>query len=127
MGCTYLQRNRKIKFVRQESWRYRKLKPNWRKPKGIDNKMRLQLKGWPPIVKVGYRSPRTDRGLHPTGKREILVHNVDELSGIDPAKQAVRIARTVGLKKRLEILNEARRIGIRVLNAPRLVKNESEQ
>ncbi|MDG7043343.1 MAG: hypothetical protein JRM98_04415, partial [Nitrososphaerota archaeon] len=48
---------KKPKFLRQESWRYKKLKPNWRKPKGIDNKMRLQEKGWPPLVKVGYRTP----------------------------------------------------------------------
>ena len=122
-----MPRNKKIEFVRQESWRYKRLRPNWRKPKGIDNKMRLQLSGWPPIVKVGYRSPRSERGLHPSGKQEILVHNVDELSGVDPAKHVVRIARTVGLKKRLEILKEARRIGIRVLNAPRLVQNESQQ
>ncbi|MGC8661388.1 MAG: 50S ribosomal protein L32e [Nitrososphaeria archaeon] len=115
----------KHKFVRQESWRYKKLKVNWRKPKGIDNKMRLQMKGWPPLVKVGYRSTRKGRGLHPSGLQEIIVHNVKELSGIDPKKQAVRIAGTVGLKKRLDILKEARRMGLRLLNAPRLKQNES--
>ena len=31
------------KFRRQESWRYKRLAENWRKPKGIDNKMRLTL------------------------------------------------------------------------------------
>jgi large subunit ribosomal protein L32e len=115
----------KHKFVRQESWRYKKLKVNWRKPKGIDNKMRLQMKGWPPLVKVGYRSNRIGRGLHPSGLQEIIIHNVKELSQIDPKTQAARIAGTVGLKKRLEILKEARRIGVRVLNAPRLKQNES--
>ncbi|MGC8558485.1 MAG: 50S ribosomal protein L32e [Nitrososphaeria archaeon] len=115
----------KHKFIRQESWRYKKLKVNWRKPKGIDNKMRLQMKGWPPLVKVGYRSNRIGRGLHPSGLREIIVHNVTELSHIDPKTQAIRIAGTVGFKKRLDILKEARRIGVRVLNAPRLKQNES--
>lgn len=115
----------KHKFIRQESWRYKKLKANWRKPKGIDNKMRLQMKGWPPLVKVGYRSSRIGRGLHPSGLQEIIVHNVKELSHIDTKTQAARIAGTVGLKKRLDILREARRIGVRVLNAPRLKQNES--
>ncbi|MEM0097083.1 MAG: 50S ribosomal protein L32e [Conexivisphaerales archaeon] len=116
---------KKHKFVRQESWRYKKLKVNWRKPKGIDNKMRLQMKGWPPLVKVGYRSIRKGRGLHPSGLQEVLVHNVRELSEIDPIKQAARIAATVGFKKRLDILKEARRMGVHLLNAPRLKQNES--
>jgi large subunit ribosomal protein L32e len=34
-------------FVRQESWRYKKLATNWRKPKGKDNKMRRQVSGVP--------------------------------------------------------------------------------
>jgi len=47
------------KFVRQESWRYDRLAPNWRKPKGKDNKMRLQVSGVPRLVKIGYRGPRS--------------------------------------------------------------------
>ena len=58
---------KKPDFVRQESWRYVRVKESWRKPKGMDSKMRLQKKGWPPIVKVGYRGPSKARGLHPSG------------------------------------------------------------
>lgn len=103
-------------FVRQESWRYKRIKPSWRRPRGIDNKMRVELKGWPRRVKVGYRGPKLVRGLHPSGYREVLVHNVKELEKLNPEIEAARIAHTVGAKKRGEILKRAKELGIKVLN-----------
>ena len=119
-------KSKKPDFVRQESWRYVRVKESWRKPRGMDSKMRLQKKGWPAIVKVGYRGPAVARGLHPSGFREVLVHNVEELERLNPATDAARIARTVGLKKRLEIMERARELGIYVLNPPRLPMEELE-
>jgi len=114
------------KFVRQESWRYIRLKPNWRKPKGKDSKMRLQVKGWPPLVKVGYRTPRTYRGLHPSGYKEVLVYRPDDLEGLNPEVHAVRIAGSVGMRKRLVILEEAEKLGLKVLNPPTLAEEAEE-
>lgn len=94
---------KKPRFRRQESWRYMRVSQVWRKPDGIDSKMRIRKKGWPKIVEVGYRGPRKARGLHPSGYREVLVRNVDDLAKIDPKVQAVRIAHTVGMRKRAEI------------------------
>jgi large subunit ribosomal protein L32e len=111
------------KFVRQESWRYDRLAPNWRKPKGKDNKMRLQVSGVPRLVKIGYRGPRSARGLHPSGYIEIMVFNKNDLAKIDPGKHAVRISRTVGRRKREEIMAEALRMKLKVLN-PRKAKGE---
>lgn len=107
---------RKPEFVRQENWRYKRVKENWRKPKGIDSKMRLQVKGWPKIVKVGYRGPRVARYLHPSGYRDVLVHNVEELSRLDASRDAARIASTVGARKRAVIVSKAKELGIKVLN-----------
>ncbi|MCS7141290.1 MAG: 50S ribosomal protein L32e [Candidatus Nitrosocaldus sp.] len=109
-------KSRKPDFVRQESWRYVRVKENWRRPRGIDSKMRLQVKGWPAIVKVGYRGPRVARYLHPSGYRDVLIHNVDELSKLDPARDAARIASTVGARKRAQIVSKAKELGIKVLN-----------
>ena len=105
-------------FVRQESWRYIRLKPNWRRPRGKDSKMRLQRAGWPQLVKVGYRSPRRYRGLHPSGYKEILVYRVEDLAGLNPEVYAVRIAGSVGMAKRLKIVEEAEKLGLKVLNPP---------
>jgi len=106
----------KPKFARPESWRYVRLKENWRNPRGLDNKVRMYIKGWPPPVSSGYGGPRVSRGLHPSGYEEIMVYNVEQVSKVTPNTQAVRIAHTVGKRKRTQILAEARKKKIVVLN-----------
>ena len=111
-------KRKKPRFLRQEWWRYPKFKnnPKWRRPKGIDSKMRLKKKGKPRSPSIGWSSPRLVRGLHPSGYEEVLVHNVKELEAIDPSRQVARIAGTVGKKKRLMIIERAKELGIKVLN-----------
>jgi large subunit ribosomal protein L32e len=116
--------DRRPKFVRQESWRYGRLAETWRKPKGKDNKMRRQLSGAPRLVKIGYRSPRKARGLHPSGYTDNIVFNANNLASLDPSKDAARIAHAIGQRKRLLILAEARIKGIKVLNPGKEQKAE---
>ncbi|MCE4625651.1 MAG: 50S ribosomal protein L32e [Desulfurococcales archaeon] len=112
------KRKDKPTFRRYLSWRFWKFERReyWRKPKGNDNKMRLQLKGYPPIVKSGYGTPRELRNLHPSGLMPARVSNPKELENLDPQKHIVVISSTVGLRKRLQILDAARAKGFRVAN-----------
>jgi len=112
------KRRDKPVFRRYLSWRFWKFERReyWRKPKGNDSKMRLQLKGYPPIVKVGYRTQKELRGLHPSGLEPVYVNNVKELEGLDPKKHIVVIAHAVGLKKKLEIVKEAEKKGLKIAN-----------
>ena len=107
---------KKPNFVRQESWKYIRLKENWRRPHGLDNKVRKRFKGWPARVSAGYRGPKSARALHPSGFEDVLVYNVDDMKQIDATTQAVRIAHAVGQRKRIQILTEARKKKIVVLN-----------
>ena len=85
------------KFIRPESWRYKRLETTWRKPKGIDNHQRKQKsRGRPGLVKVGYRGPKIARGLHPSGFTDNLVYNINDLDSLNPKEDAVRIGHSVG-------------------------------
>ncbi|MEJ2126592.1 MAG: 50S ribosomal protein L32e [Candidatus Bathyarchaeota archaeon] len=110
-------KNKKPKFRRQESWRLKRVTDRWRRPHGIDSKMRKKVKGWPASPTVGYQSPKATRGLHPSGYVETRVFNVEDLAGVDPEIQVVRVAHTVGAKKRFEIIAAADEQGIHVLNS----------
>jgi len=109
-------KSKKPKFRRQESWRYKRVSEVWRKPDGVDSKMRKKVKGWPRSAEIGFRGPRKARHLHPSGYEEILVKNVDDLAKVDPKTQAVRIAHTVGMRKRAEISIRAGERHIYILN-----------
>jgi large subunit ribosomal protein L32e len=119
-------KRRKPSFERFESWRYVRIHEEWRKPKGIDNHMRLSVRGWPSLVKIGYRGPRGARGLHPSGYREVLVHNIGELEEVSGDTEAARIAAGVGRRKRVDIAKRAKELNIRVLNGRGLLSPTAE-
>jgi large subunit ribosomal protein L32e len=107
---------RRPAFHRQEWFRYKKLGDKWRKPKGIHSKMREHLKKRPPVVSIGFRSPKATRDLHPSGFREIMVHNTKEMEFINPKVEAARVAHGVGFAKLMRIVLMADQKGIRLLN-----------
>lgn len=117
---------RKPAFHRQEDWRYKRLSTAWRRPRGKDSKMRLRIKGWPQHISTGYRSPRKVRYFHPSGKEEMVVSNAEDLSKADSKRHVIRIAHTVGSRKRMKILERAEELKLRVVNH-RGVEHEPEE
>jgi len=107
------------KFRRQEWFRYKRLGEKYRRPKGMHSKMRRRYKYRPPMASVGYRTPIKVRDLHSSGFKEVLVHNPDQLEGLDPKIQAARVGHSVGYKKRLAIERKATQLGIHILNRMR--------
>jgi large subunit ribosomal protein L32e len=77
--------------------------------------MRTHRNGWPKSVNIGYRSPKSVRGLHPSGFEEVIVHNVKDLDEIK-SHQAARISHTVGRRKRADIVERAEELKIYIFN-----------
>lgn len=107
---------RKPKFARYGWWKKKKLSKSWRRPRGHDNKMRAHVAAKGAMVQVGYRKKREERGLHPSGMREVLVFNTNDLAKGVPGEIAVRVASGVGGRKREQVEEEAAALGIKVLN-----------
>ncbi len=110
------QKSKKPAFRRADGHKKKKLDCNWRRPRGLQGKLRKGIATKGAIAQVGYGSPRAVRGLHPSGFEEVMVRNPDDLQSIDPSYQVARIARTVGVRKRMMIEEIATEREIRILN-----------
>lgn len=114
------KRRRNPKFRRQDYWiRQRLQATGWRRPRGLHSKMRQHYAYRQNVVSIGFRTPKAARHLHPSGFEEVLVSSARELEGLDPKRQAVRIAHGVGMRKRQALEARADELGLRVLNRTR--------
>ena len=114
------QKKKTPAFKRTEWFRYKRLsRSGWRAPHGMDSKQRRNYKYRSSLVRVGHGKVATARGLHPSGFREVMVHNTGDLEVIDPETEAARVGKTVGGRKREQIYSRADELGIRVLNRRR--------
>jgi large subunit ribosomal protein L32e len=113
-------------FKRDGFGKKRQLSDSWRKPRGQHNKQREQKKAKGALPKPGFGSPVAVRGMHPSGFFEALVFSIKELEGLDPKTHAVRIAASVGNRKRGALQETAIAAGLKVLNA-RTVKPKAKK
>lgn len=97
-------------------------KKNWRKPRGIDNKLRIKRKGYGSLPKIGFQGPRATRHMHPLGKHEVLAFTPNALEGVKDV--VVRIGGTVGGRKRIAIIEKAKAMGLKVLNPGKIFKKK---
>ena len=115
------QKKKQPAFRRQEWFRYKRLsKTGWRKPRGDDSSQRKNRKYRSPMARVGYGKISQVRDLHPSGFEEILVNTAADLDGLNPERQAIRIASSVGNRKRAGIHDRADDLGLRILNRRRI-------
>ncbi|XP_063092787.1 large ribosomal subunit protein eL32-like [Cavia porcellus] len=122
-------KKRTKKFIRHQSDRYVKIKRNWRKPRGIDNRVRRRFKGQILMPNIGYGSNKKTKHMLPSGFWKFLVHNVKELEVLLMCNKSycAEIAHNVSSKNRKAIVERAAQLAIRVTNPnARLRSKENE-
>jgi len=120
---------KKPKFTRQDAHKNKRLKVCWRRPKGLQSKMRLNRSGYSKCISVGYKSPVEVRGLSKEGLEPIMISNISQLTKITEGQGAI-ISGTVGQKKRMEIAKKAADLSIEIINIndiPAYLKSANEK
>jgi len=120
------------RFVRRhQADRYSKLSHvrTWRKPKGIDNRVRRRYKGQIQMPSIGEGSDKKTKFLRPNGFRTFLVRNKTDLEVLlmNNRKFAAEIAHNVSSRKRTEILERARQLDVKVTNPNARVRAQEHE
>ena len=110
------RKRRKPLFRRQGYGIYKRIPDQWRKPKGRHSKQRHQAAGHSKIVKPGFGTNRLVKGLDRTGLVPIVIHSMTHVHLLDKNTHGAIIGGNVGNRKRLVLINELKKRGIKVLN-----------
>ncbi|KAL2682670.1 60S ribosomal protein L32 [[Neocosmospora] mangrovei] len=136
-------KKRTKRFERHQSDRFKCVDPSWRKPKGIDSRVRRRFRGTIAMPSIGYGSNKKTRFLTPSGHKAFLVSNVQDVELLlmhnrthaaeyvpdisvteRPPLTRNRIAHNVSSRKRIDIIARAKQLGVKVTNPKAKVTTE---
>uniref|UniRef100_A0A6U0EGG2 60S ribosomal protein L32 n=1 Tax=Helicotheca tamesis TaxID=374047 RepID=A0A6U0EGG2_9STRA len=122
-------KKRTKKFARHQSDQFIRIRDSsWRKPKGIDGRVRRRFKGALPMPSVGYGSDKKTRNIHPHGFKTVVVSNVSELEMLMMHNRtyAATIAHSVSSRVRRQIVERAEQLSVKVTNAAAKLRAEED-
>ncbi|KAG2580095.1 hypothetical protein PVAP13_6NG316000 [Panicum virgatum] len=96
-------------FKRPHLDRYKCLKPSWRRPKGIDSRVRRKFKGCTLMPNIGYGSDKSTRHYLPN------------------KTYCAEIAHNVSTKKRKDIVERAAQLDIVVTNKLARLRSQEDE
>jgi len=124
-------KKRTAKVLRHHAERYIRLgrQEKWRKPKGIDNRVRRRFSGTIRQPKIGYGSDKKTKHLRPNGFKTFVVHNPADLQVLMMHNRTVaaEIAHNVSSQKRIKILKRAVQLNIKVTNPNARVRSQEKE
>ncbi|XP_031546997.2 large ribosomal subunit protein eL32-like [Vicugna pacos] len=118
-------KKRTKKLIRHQSDRYVKIKRKWRKPRGIDHRVRRRFKGQILMPSIGYGTNKNTKHVLPSGFRKFLELEVLLMCN---KSYCAEIAHNVSSKNRKAIVERAAQLAPRVTNPnAKLHSKENEQ
>lgn len=106
------------------------LQESWRRPKGIDSRVRRKFKGCGVIMpNIGYGTNKKTRHVLPNGFLKSVVSNVKdlELLMMHNRKYCAEVAHDVSTLKRKAIVERARELNIKLTNGAARLRSEEDE
>jgi len=120
----------KATFRRHQSDTNVSVPESWRRPKGIDSRVRRKFKGCGiNMPNIGYGTNKKHRHLLPSGFRKFVVSNIKdlELLMMHNRSYAGEIAHNVSTLKRKAIVERASELNINLTNGNAKLRTEEDE
>ena len=116
-------------FDRHQCDRKIAVKPSWRRPKGIDGRVRRKFKGAIRMPNAGYGTNKRDLHVLPNGFKKFVVNNVKELELLMMSNRTfcAEVAHGVSALKRKLIVERASQLGIAVTNKNAKLRSQEDE
>eukprot|EP00997_Jenningsia_sp_PLL12_P009694 NODE_6707_length_493_cov_44.259009_g5919_i0.p1 GENE.NODE_6707_length_493_cov_44.259009_g5919_i0~~NODE_6707_length_493_cov_44.259009_g5919_i0.p1 ORF type:complete len:135 (-),score=31.68 NODE_6707_length_493_cov_44.259009_g5919_i0:63-467(-) len=134
MAASSLNKTKIIKKTKKHVDRYQcdrfnRVAKSWRKPTGIDGRIRRKYRGLPRMPKIGRGSNKKTRHLLPNGLKKFVIENEKDLDVLlmNNRTYCAELAQGVSAKKRASIVEKAKAMNVAVTNGHARVKKQSAE
>ena len=107
---------RKPAFLAQDTHKKKRIRQRWKRPRGLQSKVRLHKRGYRRGVSSGWRSPKAARGLSREGLIPVRVENLSQLESLDPKTQGALVSGRVSIRTKKALYDAANQRSITILN-----------
>eukprot|EP00477_Mikrocytos_mackini_P000083 GAHX01000087.1.p1 GENE.GAHX01000087.1~~GAHX01000087.1.p1 ORF type:complete len:149 (-),score=31.49 GAHX01000087.1:32-433(-) len=111
-------KKRNKQFTRLHSTRFHRVKANWRRPRGIDNKDRKHMNGGVALPSIGYRTDKKYRFRDENNLKRVTISDKKDLEMIAMHKHDYcgEFSKKLSARRRKALLEVASNYGIKITN-----------
>ncbi|EAL71422.1 hypothetical protein ACTFIW_011357 [Dictyostelium discoideum] len=126
---TKIVKKKTTKFNRFQSDLFKRVGASWRKPRGIDNRVRRRFSGSRAMPSIGFGSAKATKDVCPDGFKRFVIRNVQELEVLlmQNRRYAAVIFHGVSAKSRKAIVERAAELNIKVTTPNARLRSEERE
>ncbi|KAM9983624.1 hypothetical protein ACTFIY_000336 [Dictyostelium cf. discoideum] len=126
---TKIVKKKTTKFNRFQSDLFKRVGASWRKPRGIDNRVRRRFSGSCAMPSIGFGSTKATKDVCPDGFKSFVIRNVQELEVLlmQNRRYAAVIFHGVSAKSRKAIVGRAAELNIKVTTPNARLRSEERE
>eukprot|EP00474_Spongospora_subterranea_P008374 CRZ08832.1 hypothetical protein [Spongospora subterranea] len=122
-------KKRQAKFIRHQAFNFMRVPLKWRRPKGIDSRVRRRFRDNIKMANCGYGTNTKHKHILPNGFKKFQVANMKELELLMMHNRtyAAEIKSQVSVRSRKAICERAAQLNIKVINGNAKVRTEENE